>query len=251
MSKVDLPSVRRFEAAGFRAWPATKSFYDGTWAVRLTPDMGARRLNSINPLDRGDTDRIDARIAALRERFDEAGRPLAFRLSPLAGPQLVEYLDRDGWRVESPSLVMRADLGAMELSAPVSAHEVTAEEFRKAGIAMGNLDAAHGAGFDALIGRIQPRVGLFHIDIGGEPAANAICVSDGEVAGLFEVVTAERFRGHGLGRQVVEAAFDWARRQGARTGWLQVEADNMVALGLYRSLGFDTIYSYHYRTEPA
>ncbi|WP_252913249.1 GNAT family N-acetyltransferase [Aliihoeflea aestuarii] len=250
-SKVDLPSVRRFEAAGFRAWPAQATFYDGTWSVRLTPDMKARRLNSINPLDRGDGERIDARIDALRERFADAGRQVAFRLSPLASPELVAHLDRTGWKTESPSLVMRADLGDMELGSTSSAGEVPVGEFGRVAIAMDNLDAAHAAGFEALIGRIRAKVGLFHIDIGGEPAANAICVCDGQVAGLFEVVTASRFRGHGLGRQIVEAAFGWARRQGASIGWLQVEADNMVALGLYRSLGFDMVYPYHYRIKPA
>ncbi|MHB2267863.1 GNAT family N-acetyltransferase [Aliihoeflea sp. PC F10.4] len=249
--RVDLPSVRRFEAASFRAWPSATSFYDGTWSVRLTPDMKARRLNSINPLDRGDAERIDERIETLHARFAEAGRPVAFRLSPLASADLEAHLDRSGWSIESPSLVMRADLGEMELSALSTADEVSVEKFRDAAIAMDNLDLAHAAGFDALIGRIQPNVGLFHIDIDGTPAANAICVCDGQVAGLFEVVTAERFRGHGLGRQIVEAALNWARRQGAKIGWLQVEADNMAALGLYRSLGFDNIYSYHYRTEPA
>ena len=250
-AKVDLPTVRRFEAAGFRAWPAQTTFYDGTWSVRLTPDMKARRLNSINPLDRGDSERIDARVAVLRSRFADAGRRLAFRLSPLANPDLVAHLDRAGWRAESASLVMRADLGDMELGLTSSASEVSVEDFVLAAIAMDNLDAAHAAGFQALIGRIQAKMALFHLDIGGEPAANAICVFDGQVAGLFEVVTASRFRGHGLGRQVVETAFDWARKQGASIGWLQVESENMVALGLYRSLGFDTLYPYHYRTEPA
>lgn len=249
--KVDLPTVRRFEAAGFRAWPAQTTFYDGTWSVRLTPDMKARRPNSINPLDRGDAERIDARIAALRNRFADAGRQMAFRLSPLANPELVAHLDRAGWIAESPSLVMRADLGEMELSSTSSANEISVEEFVKAAIAMDNLDGAYAAGFQALIGRIQAKIGLFHIDIGGEPAANAICVCDGHVAGLFEVVATPRFRGHGLGRQIVEAALAWARGQGASIGWLQVEAENMVALGLYRSLGFDTVYSYHYRIEPA
>ena len=31
-----LAIVRRYEAAGFRAWPAAAVHYDGTWVVRLT-----------------------------------------------------------------------------------------------------------------------------------------------------------------------------------------------------------------------
>ena len=58
-----LPSVRRFEAAGFRAWPAASVHYDGTWAIRLTAGHPAKRLNSINPLDPGDCDNLAERVA--------------------------------------------------------------------------------------------------------------------------------------------------------------------------------------------
>ncbi|TIX45544.1 MAG: GNAT family N-acetyltransferase, partial [Mesorhizobium sp.] len=50
-----LATVRRYEAAGFRAWPAAAVHYDGTWVVRLTAGHAAKRLNSVNPLDPGDT----------------------------------------------------------------------------------------------------------------------------------------------------------------------------------------------------
>ena len=43
--------ARRFEAAGFRAWPAASVHYDGTWVIRLTAGHTAKRLNSVNPLD--------------------------------------------------------------------------------------------------------------------------------------------------------------------------------------------------------
>jgi len=46
-----LAQVRRFEAAGFRAWPAASVEYDGAWLVRLTSGLPAKRLNSVNPLD--------------------------------------------------------------------------------------------------------------------------------------------------------------------------------------------------------
>ena len=46
------------------------------------------------------------------------------------------------------------------------------------------------------------------------------------------------------------SALKWARQRGARDAWLQVEADNAPALALYRSLGFDEVYRYHYRRPP-
>jgi GNAT superfamily N-acetyltransferase len=250
MTDADLPTVRRFEAAGFRAWPAQISFYDGTWSIRLTPDMTARRLNSINPLDRGDASDVDRRIAVLRARFVDARRPVTFRISPLASPQLVNHLDRAGWSVITPSLVMQADLAGLKPAERDGVEELSSGGFIDAAIALGNLDPAKAEGFGRLIERIQPQVALFHIAIDGVPAANAICVRDGQVAGLFEIATAPVFRGKGLGRKIVTAALDWAKAQGASTGWLQVEADNKTALNLYGSLGFAAIYPYHYRGQP-
>ena len=49
---------------------------------------------------------------------------------------------------------------------------------------------------------------------------------------------------------LILSALKWARLRGAREAWLQVEADNAPALALYRSLGFDEVYRYHYRRPP-
>jgi ribosomal protein S18 acetylase RimI-like enzyme len=57
-------------------------------------------------------------------------------------------------------------------------------------------------------------------------------------------------RGQGFGRRVLLSALKWAQARGARTAWLQVEADNESALGLYRSMGFTEAYRYHYRQPP-
>ena len=45
-------------------------------------------------------------------------------------------------------------------------------------------------------------------------------------------------RGHGLARPLVAAAVDWARDRKARMVTLRVSAHNVVAKGVYESLGF-------------
>jgi GNAT superfamily N-acetyltransferase len=45
-------------------------------------------------------------------------------------------------------------------------------------------------------------------------------------------------RGHGLSRELVATAVDWARDRRARTVTLRVAADNAVARGVYESMGF-------------
>src|SRR5690606_30462841 len=110
--RTELANIRRFEAAGFRAWPATSVQYDGTWAIRLTASHPSWRLNSINPLDPSDHHRLDERMERLSRRFRAYGRPPTFRLSPLAAPEISRHLDELGWLTAKPSTVMRLPLSA-------------------------------------------------------------------------------------------------------------------------------------------
>lgn len=245
---LDLASVRRFEAAGFRAWPATSVHYDGAWAVRLTGGHPAKRLNSVNPLDPGDDANLTERIARAGRRFAAYGRPLTFRMSPLAGRRISAHLDNAGWARFGESLVMRAPLDAAMVADAF--HQIPLKDmgrFIGAAIAIRSLDPALRPGLSEVISSIQPQAGLFVLEQSGEPVSTAICVQDGDLAGLFEVATQESRRGRGHGRRTLLSALKWAFARGARSAWLQVEADNEAAIGLYRSMGFDEVYRYHYR----
>ena len=247
----DLATVRRFEAVGFRAWPATSVHYDGAWAVRLTAGHPAKRLNSVNPLDPSDDSNLKERIARAARRFAAYGRPLTFRLSPLAAGRIADHLDAEGWSRFSESLVMRAPLEeAMVRDAMDQIPLQDMGRFIGAAIAIRSLDPALRPGLSEVISSIQPEAGLFVLEQGGVPVSTAICVQDGDIAGLFEVATDERQRGKGYGRRLLLSALKWAHARGARGTWLQVEADNAPAIGLYRSMGFEEAYRYHYRQPP-
>lgn len=246
--KAALSTVRRFEAAGFRAWPASAVHYDGTWVVRLTAGHPAKRLNSVNPLDPGDVRDLSERIMRAGRRFDAYGRPLTFRLSPLAGQTLVNHLENEGWAGFDESLVMQFDLdneavhGAMD-QIPMK----DMGRFVSAAMETQAADPALRPGLSEIIGAIQPEAGLFVLEQDEKPLATAICVHDSDLAGLFEVATAEAERGKGHSRRLLLSALKWARLRGARHAWLQVQADNFAARRLYATLGFTEVYRYHYR----
>lgn len=247
----DFATVRRFEAAGFRAWPASSVSYDGTWAVRLTAGHPAKRLNSVNPLDPADVGDLEARIGRISRRFEAYGRPLTFRISPLSGKKLSAHLDQEGWSSFGESLVMRLDLEKTGLSEAID--QIPLKDigrFVTAALAVRRADPAMRAGLSEIISTIKAEAGLFAHESEGRPVASAICVHDGDLAGLFEVATDEDERRKGHARRLVPSALKWARQHGARQAWLQVEADNLPALTLYRSLGFKEIYRYHYRRPP-
>ena len=246
-----LAIVRRYEAAGFRAWPAAAVHYDGTWVVRLTAGHPAKRLNSVNPLDPGDTQHIAERIGRASRRFDAYGRPLTFRISPLSGPDLAKHLDNEGWSTFDESLVMRLPLADAQLAPAMDQIPLKdISRFLGASLKVSGSDPSLRPGLSEIIGAIQPEVGLFAFEEAADPLAVLICVHDGDLAGLFEIATEKSARNKGHGRNLILSALKWARLRGAREAWLQVEAGNAPALALYRSLGFEEVYRYHYRRPP-
>ncbi len=246
-----LANVRRFEAAAFRAWPATSVRYDGTWVIRLTGGHPAKRLNSVNLLDPGDIHNLDERIDKASRYFSAYGRPMTFRISPLAGEMLSRHLDENGWSHFSESLVMSLDLESMDFADALDQIPMKdLSRFIAAAMALNANDPAIQPGLSEVITSIQAETGLFVHEYDEVPVSTAICVHDGDLAGMFEIATDEQKRGKGYGFDIVRSALKWARLRGAKLAWLQVEADNAPALKLYRKLGFTEAYRYHYRRPP-
>lgn len=247
-SVITLPVARRFEAAGLRAWPAARARYDGAWVIRMTPDSGSKRLNSVNLLDPADVADIEARVERAAQDYAQYGRPVTFRISPLAGPELSAWFDARGWQTLTPSIVMRRALSGLPLDAAVD--QVPMQDVGRFALASARVHGeteAEAAGLAGVIGSITSEYGLFAIGDEESPVATVICVNEGDAAGIFNLATRPSERGRGHGRRAVLTALKWARGRGARQAWLQVEAGNTAGVNLYRSLGFDAIYSYHYR----
>ncbi len=246
-----LTQVRQIEALGFRAWPASSVHYDGSWSIRITPAHPAKRLNSVNPLDPGDTDNIEHRVAIAEERFRAAGRDLIFRLSPLAPQKLGAYLEKCGWNRFDESLVMVADLADIDLSNAIDlVPQTDIPRFVDRSMTIQGEAIELKPGLIEVVSAIKPAKGLFIAEDAGIPVSTAICVCDGVMAGLFGIGTAANRRRRGLGCAIVKSALQWAVTQGARKAWLQVEASNEPAIALYQSMSFKEAYRYAYWRQP-
>lgn len=247
-----LGQVRRMEAVAFRALPSATTHFDGTWAIRLTAGHPAKRLNSVNPLDPGDTAHLEERIETVRRRFEAYGKPLLFRNSPLAPPELERLLDARGWSRFEESVVMTGDLAAMPLGEAVD--RVPLQDIGRWVATLIDLGAEtkdHAAGLFEVVSRIEAETGLFAAhDETGRPIAALRCVRDDELAGIFDLATRTDCRRQGHGAAILASALKWAAGRGARTAWLQVVAENDAALALYRKFGFGELYRYVYRGAP-
>ncbi|MCM3241116.1 GNAT family N-acetyltransferase, partial [Heyndrickxia oleronia] len=102
-------------------------------------------------------------------------------------------------------------------------------------------------GFSELLNSVRPNKGMFVLEEGGRAVSNLLCVQDGVMAGLFDVGTLRDARRKGHGHAIVGSALKWAVKLGAKTAWLQIEADNVAGLALYESFGFREAYRYAYR----
>ena len=73
---------------------------------------------------------------------------------------------------------------------------------------------------------------------------------EGDLVGLYDVFTHPAARGRRLAESLCERLLVIAANEGATTAYLQVEAGNAAALSVYRRLGFEHGYGYHYRHAP-
>jgi len=247
-----LQDVRRLEAVSFRSWPAANTSYDGTWAIRLTAGHPSKRLNSVNPLDPADHSDLENRIARAARRFQGFGRPLVFRQSPLAPPELDNILDARGWRRFDETQVMTLNLPGVDLSGALNQVPLKdAGRWIDQCVVMESFDPSVKPGLSELISSVEGEVGLFlSEDDAGCPLAAGMAVRFGDLVGLFEIVSNPQKRRRGFGMRVVKSALLWGREKGANRAWLQVVADNEPAIGLYETLGFEEIYRYAYRQAP-
>ncbi|MEL6919446.1 MAG: GNAT family N-acetyltransferase [Pseudomonadota bacterium] len=244
-----LAFVRRLEAVGFRAWPASSVHYDGSWAVRLTASHPSRRLNSVNPLDPADYADIESRIKRIEKRFGSYSRPLVFRMSPLAPTPLQSYLDSAGWPRMDETAVLTGDLDAMDIDGAIDQLPLRdIGRFVDTSIQLNEDDRVHKPGLTEVLEAIRPPSGMFVMEDDNGPIASALCVHDNDMAGLFNIAVREDKRSQGYGRSIVRTALRWAHAQGAQKAWLQVERKNASALALYNRLGFNEVYSYVFRT---
>ncbi|GAA0598370.1 GNAT family N-acetyltransferase [Paenochrobactrum glaciei] len=254
-SAPDLTIVRQLEALGFRAWPANQVRYSGSWAIRLTPDHQSKRLNSVNPLDPGDFHNLDERIALIKAMFLVAGKRPVFRLSPLAAPELNQYLDELGWVEKGRTITM---VRAIQPDFDTKPADITISD-DIAAYAQASLET-HGKSLAEqkallpaltdILSQIRPSKAMMIANKGDQSVAAGLCVKDYAWAGLFDLATVPSHQRQGLAEALIACGLSWAQQQGAKRAWLQIEESNLAGLALYRKLGFSESYRYSYREMP-
>jgi ribosomal protein S18 acetylase RimI-like enzyme len=251
---IDAALLARIEDAGINASaPREQRWVDG-WLVRLSPGKAkrARCIQAVAPGRLG----IDEKLAHCLPLFAAAGLPAFVRVTPFSEPAgLDSHLAACGMeRIDDTRVMVVESLDAFLAAGAAPSSRATIESADAAafaqwiGLARGSSPTERRAHADRIAGAPVPRHSVFARDGDGEVVACAQVVIERDIAGLYDVFTAESARGRGHAEQLCRHLLGYAAKAGARVGYLQVDAANDNAQRIYRRLGFVDGYAYHYRT---
>jgi GNAT superfamily N-acetyltransferase len=240
----------RIEEAGLNASaPPQQRLVDG-WLVRFSPGK-AKRARCVNAVSAGRLP-LEHKLALCQQVFDEAALPMLLRVTPFSEPHgLDALLERQGMRRMDDTRVMACAVPSPQAAAPLpngcSLSRVGPESFAQTvGNFRGSPLAQRQAHGHRLANAPVP-FSAFVLRHEGTLAACGQVALEGELVGLYDVFTAPPFRGRGFARGLCRQLLAHAATAGARTAYLQVDADNQPARAVYGQLGFADVYAYHYR----
>ena len=248
--------LSRVEDAGINASaPPQQRWVDG-WLLRYSPGK-AKRARCVQAVAAGRLP-LDERLALCRAVFDAAGLPMLLRITPFSLPAgLDEALADRSYATLDDTRVMVAAQPAVQpepLPPKLQLARLAPAEFAEVvGALRGSPAGQRAAQAQRLLVSPVPYQGwvLRRQDDPTVLACGQIA-TEGDLVGLYDVFTASEARGQGLARLLCSRLLSQALQGGARTAYLQVEADNAPARAIYHRLGFADAYAYHYRTaDPA
>jgi ribosomal protein S18 acetylase RimI-like enzyme len=235
----------RAELAGLDASaPPQQADIDG-WLIRLSPGK-AKRSRCINALRQG-TLPLDELLARCRQAFEAAGLPLAVRVTPWSQPgDLDAQLAARGWQVFDAADVLVLDALTPEPETVAIQARDPATYAAIVGTLRGSSATAIAAQAERVANAPVRYQGFTLNDAAGALLACGQMVVDGDLVGLYDIVSAVPRQGHA--ERLCRALLARGHAQGARQAYLQVGSDNAVAQRLYARLGFRFAYRYHYRS---
>lgn len=248
MAKLINPALcRRIEEASLNAWPALQQILFDGWILRFSKGY-TKRANSVNPLFTSHLD-IENKIGTCERLYEEKGLPPVFRITPFVSPpNLDRVLERHHYRKIDPTSVLYLDLtrhatrtqtghlreesldGWLQLFSRMTDSPPEKQQIRR----------------EILQGMPVRRLPVSLV-VEGQAVSCAVGALEGDLLGVFDLVTDPRQRRKGYATSLVSSLLEWAQTNGARCAYLQVAFQNAPAHGLYTKLGFREAYQYWYR----
>ena len=241
-----LPPIAELERAALTAVPAPRVAFDGPFVVRAFQG-GTGRANACSSLDPSPDPALADRVSRVEARYRAMGLVPRFRSTPLDPPGLEALLRGRGYVEKDETVILAAPIARIAAPDPdvtataepddtwigvISTTEYQTEARRAEKRGTAALLAAPGA--------------WFTLWQDGTAAASMSVVSDGPIAGFFDLAVRPEFRRRGLAQRITRAGAAWAMQQGAEWLFAQVAATNAASLGMSGGLGMEEAYRYRY-----
>lgn len=241
---LSLAEVRELEELNFNAWPALHSVHFDGWLVRKTGGI-SRRVNSVNAVAPGTLPLAD-KVVQCEAMFRRWRQRSVFRITPLSEPGLETMLLARGYEVEAPTNVMLAPLVAREADVRVTLADRFDPAWTAASARMRGIPEDEAAILESQHRAIAVPTLWASVRDGGTVLGVGAAAVERGWAGLHGIYVGKDGRRRGLARAISVSLLSRAHAMGARRAWLQVEQANVAAIPLYRSLGFETSWTYRH-----
>lgn len=254
MSEPTNPLGIRIEHASLNAWPALHQVLSDGWLARFCGGF-TKRANSVSVVASSSTplaEHIDWCAALYRQKHLQP----VFRLTDLGiEPGLEAALALRGYQRLDPTAVLVGDAGDIGGAPGASADFalLSPEEWLDHYTRLADSPAAAQRLHGLLLGAIQLPCAFGVIQRDHGVVACGLAVREGDLVGLFDIVTHPAQRRRGYGEQLTRHLVRWGNEHGARHAYLQVLDANRQARRIYDRLGFSRSHGYWYRVagEPA
>jgi GNAT superfamily N-acetyltransferase len=241
----------RLEDAGLTSsQPPQQAIYDG-WLLRYSPGK-AKRARSVNAMAAGMRP-LAEKLPHVEAFYRRAGLPCVYRVTPFTQPAgLDAALAAAGYVAGEESRVMSLELAsrAQPSCLPPAFTELGLPEFADVVARLRGSPANQAAAERQRLAQLALPSRCLVVQERGEPVACGCIVVDGEMAGIFNMVTAPAQRGRGHATAIVAQLLQHAAATGVRWMYLQVDAANASARHVYGKFGFRDRYAYWYRVQP-
>lgn len=273
MAEKDTAYIKLIEEISLNAWPSHKmELYDG-WLIRFSHNY-THRTNSVTQVGSSIVP-VEEKIAYCEKIYENYHTPAIFKISPLIDPSFDKMLADRGYEIQHttenmvmnfenfhpyesvaieyeyygrnsglPSFVVYPDDVIVQLRDRITDEWITSL-FRLNGTTNPTLRRIVPSMFKA----IPKETIVASIEIDGRMVASGLGIMDRGHVGLYAIYVDASCRRKHFARSICSTILTEARKKGAENAYLQVTKGNAWAKHLYQTLGFQSLYTYWFRTK--
>ncbi len=237
----------QIEMASLNSWPAFKQVDDNGWISRFA-DGYTKRSNSVTILRPG-TVSVENKIIHYERLYKTKGQPCIFRLLSFNDNTEIEFiLNSRNYTKGDHSLVLSQELKNNEFQS-LYFDSMVVDEWMKHYCKLSDKKLKSHSTHIKMINNIKGKCLLAVLRKNQNIVSCGLGIISDVFFGIFDIVTAPQYRNKGYGYELIHGMLNWSIKNHASVAYVQVLAENTPAIRLYKKLGFEHSYEYHYKIK--